>query len=174
MNANDRLPEQEAAMRPVPRMRRDRTLFLFLFAVALVSISVVAVAWHYAALNPEAQERRCGGGYDVIVPLAFNLVQSNGNWTLTSTCTNKAIHIGDVTVTIWDVNGAIVNPMRSVLLTNLTEANWATYHVLYVKAGSEDYVRQSAQIVIDMTWYHSGYRCELADYESILYLGVLR
>ncbi len=159
-------------MKPAPKTRRVRTLLMFLFAVTLVSILVVAVAWHYAILNLESQERRCDGGY-MYQPLAFTLMRSNGNWTVTSTCTNKAIHLSEVTITIFDLNGAIANSMHSVLLTNLTQANWATYYVLYVKVGSEDYVRQSAQLVIDATQYHSRYRFHLATYGGILYSFVL-
>jgi len=173
MNADDQLSQKIAAMRPVPVMRRDRTLFMFLFAVALVSILVVAVAWYYATLNPEAQEKRCDGSYDIVSP-GFTLTQSNGNWTLASTCTSERIHLSEVTITIFDLNGNIANPMRSVLLTNLTQANWATYHVLYLKVGSEDYVHQSAQIVIDATRYLSGCRCQLTLWGGILYSGILR
>lgn len=161
-------------MKPAPKTRRVRTLLMFLFAVTLVSILVVAVAWHYAILNPEAQERRCGGGGAPSVPMAFSVMSMNWNWTLTSVCSNKALHLSEVTMTIQDENGSIVNPMHSVLLANLAQANWATYQVSYVKVGSEDYVRQSAKIFIDKTRFQSGCRYYFTDYSSILYAGVLQ
>jgi hypothetical protein len=77
-------------------------------------------------------------------------------------------------MTIQDENGSIVNPMHSVLLANLAQANWATYQVSYVKVGSEDYVRQSAKIFIDKTRFQSGCRYYFTDYSSILYAGVLQ
>jgi hypothetical protein len=151
--------------------RFGRRLAMFIFVVSLFSILVVSAAWYIATLNPVSHEVSCEhGNYS---PLVFTIQQSRGNWTLTSTCSKKAIQLNEVTLTIYDFNGTIVNPMRRVMLANLTEGNWATYQVVYLKVGDEDYVRQGAQIIIDATRYRSGYRWELANHYSILVNGML-
>ena len=76
-------------------------------------------------------------------------------------------------MTMRNSNGGIIDPMRQVVITSLTEENWAIYHVMYLKVGDEDYVRQGARIVVDATIYPSGYRYELVDQFGIISSGVL-
>jgi len=85
----------------------------------------------------------------------------------------ESAHVGEIYMTIYDQNGGFVDPMRNVILTNRTEGNWVTYHVIFVKAGDEDYIRQGARIVIDATRYPSGCRYEMLTPSRIIAMGRL-
>jgi len=160
--------------KPEQARRSDRRMALFLCVVSLFSILIVSVAWYTATLNPVLHEKSCQGYLSHESPFShFPVPQLDGNWTLTSTCYDKDFHLSEITMTMRNSNGSIVNPMRQVMLTNLTEENWAIYHVMYLKVGDEDYVRQGARIVIDATRYPSGYRYELVDQYTIISNGVL-
>jgi len=142
--------------------------------VSLFSILIVSIEWYTATLNPVLPEKSCQSHRSYLMPFqGYQVPQSSGNWTLTSLCSEKDFPLNEIAMTMRNSNGGIIDPMRQVVITSLTEENWAIYHVMYLKVGDEDYVRQGARIVVDATIYPSGYRYELVDQFGIISSGVL-
>lgn len=144
-------------------------LTMFMFVVSLISILVVATGWYVATSNPKALEKKCSG----TGTLAFTVQLSNRNWTLLSTCTNKDIHLDDVTVTIRYPNGTIANTWVLSPLTTLIQGGWTTYHARYITVDGEDYVRQGAQLILDSISFPAGCTCQLMDWPTVYYQIVL-
>ena len=94
------------------------------------------------------------------------------SWILTVASVTTTFSLSMVKATIADANRIPLSPLSGVRLTDLTDANWATYHVLYQKRGQETDVAPGARIIIDKQAYPGAERMILT-YESLFESGDL-
>ncbi len=171
--------QPQAQMVPIPPMK-PKGLTEAEMAVAIVAVVLLALGsliWFHVLTSSMCggpiwgDSSRCGNHSGPLLGIGVNVQSTGGNWTLTVSGVSGTFPIDSMRIAIYDANGSA--KLDYVGFHQLTTANWPTYHVEYVRQGTETTVVPGARIVIDKATYPAGYRFELASSTSIVATGTL-
>jgi hypothetical protein len=109
-----------------------------------------------------------------VSPITFTIQSAPSLWIMHVTDPPAGGSLSWVRLTIKNRSGAIVPPMDSVPLEDLTAGNFTTYGVLYARVRDEGVVRAGANINVSKTMYPSGFTYEVTDGYIALATGVFR
>jgi len=156
-------PKSPPAKQESSRGYRKRNLVI-LVSYILVVVVILTAVYMFAPRGCT----KCGstdGSFTVGVYANNGTYNGTASWILTIGSTSTTFSLHDVKATVADANRAPISPLSGVRLTDLTDANWATYHVLYQKTGQETHIDPGAKIIIDKQAY-PGAEVMILTYES--------
>jgi len=149
-----------------PKSSRDTKIALIVVAVTVVIVLAAVFAWWFLSQGLVGTN---GGG--PTHALGLSIGSAGANWTMTVASVSGNMRPSEVSMTMFDQNGALISPMSSVPLSDLTLANWVTYKVAYQKLSAGNYIGVGDRILVDKMTYWSGCRFQIKDASTILSTG---
>jgi hypothetical protein len=123
---------------------------VIIIVAAFVTFSFIDFSSHWTEGKP-------------VYPPVINCVVLNGisNWTLFIANVGGHYELGSVKATILDEQIPAQSLLSEVPLSTLTQDNWTTHHVRYVKVNGETVVTVGASIIIDKVAYPRAHEVRL-------------
>ena len=141
------------------RPRRMSREFKQVIVAVAVSISVL-IAIFAVKPTPPVGHGGCGG--DIPIILGTSMQSNMDNWTLLISYAACPFLLSKTTMTIYDDNGTIIQPMHDVALSMLTAHNWTTYKVQYwQRDSSKTEVQPGDEIRVSKAVYTEGCAWEI-------------